>query len=283
MKKVISFILTTVLLLTIMVSAAFAADTTVSVSSVEATYGETVTVDVSISGNTGFDTYQLALEYDPAAIELVEVRSSDTLSENGTLISNENTVGFMTTTLIEEDGILFKADFKVLDTAPAGDTSITVNIENIFNTYTLEYLDVACAAGSIKIGGTPCPHNETTVKNAKEATCSTEGYTGDTVCSLCGKELEKGSVIAVSDHIWNWISDKAPTDTEPGIKHEECLYCGEKRNENTVVGGPNEDESTGLEARETIISATLVVLAALIFICLIVVIIKSITKRKKSK
>ena len=33
------------------------------------------------------------------------------------------------------------------------------------------------------------------VRNAKEATCTEDGYTGDTYCSVCGELLEKGEVI----------------------------------------------------------------------------------------
>ena len=44
--------------------------------------------------------------------------------------------------------------------------------------------------------------------NAKAATCTSEGYTGDTVCAKCGKVLEKGKVIAKVDHdAGDWQSD----------------------------------------------------------------------------
>lgn len=36
-------------------------------------------------------------------------------------------------------------------------------------------------------------HGETEIRNAKEATCTEAGYTGDKVCKICGEVLEKGS------------------------------------------------------------------------------------------
>ena len=39
-------------------------------------------------------------------------------------------------------------------------------------------------------------HTPKTV-NAKEATTSEKGYTGDTVCKICGYEIAKGKVIPV--------------------------------------------------------------------------------------
>lgn len=51
-------------------------------------------------------------------------------------------------------------------------------------------------------------HEVTKVVNAKEATCTSEGYTGDTVCAKCGKVLEQGKVIAKVDHVaGGWQSD----------------------------------------------------------------------------
>ena len=43
-------------------------------------------------------------------------------------------------------------------------------------------------------------HGETELKNAKEATCTVEGYTGDKVCKVCGLVVEKGKVTAKAAH-----------------------------------------------------------------------------------
>lgn len=47
-----------------------------------------------------------------------------------------------------------------------------------------------------------CAHPElkTEVINAKESTCTEEGYTGDTICSVCKDELAKGTKIELKEH-----------------------------------------------------------------------------------
>lgn len=47
-------------------------------------------------------------------------------------------------------------------------------------------------------------------------------------CTACGRELEK------SAHAFRWVVDKAATEDETGLRHEEC-GCGAKRSENTVI------------------------------------------------
>ena len=44
-----------------------------------------------------------------------------------------------------------------------------------------------------------CDHSKTEIRNNKDATPDSEGYTGDTYCSICGKLLSKGTVVAKVD------------------------------------------------------------------------------------
>ncbi|MGM9671822.1 MAG: S-layer homology domain-containing protein [Oscillospiraceae bacterium] len=78
-----------------------------------------------------------------------------------------------------------------------------------------------------------CYHSSTTVSNAKTATCTAEGYTGDTVCDYCGEIVEKGEVIPMSEHTHE--EDAVPVKVEqeadcktgaPGIAWYECKVCG---------------------------------------------------------
>ena len=43
--------------------------------------------------------------------------------------------------------------------------------------------------------GMPCTHPETRVENAVEATCTEDGYTGDTVCAICDELVTQGEAI----------------------------------------------------------------------------------------
>ncbi len=77
-----------------------------------------------------------------------------------------------------------------------------------------------CASGAIctdcgKAYGEKDAENhvgETEVRNDKEATCTEDGYTGDTCCVGCGAVLEEGTSITALGHdwsepVWNWAED----------------------------------------------------------------------------
>ena len=69
-------------------------------------------------------------------------------------------------------------------------------------------------------------HSLTKVINQKDATCTEEGYTGDTVCAICGKEITKGEAIPAKEHTEETIPGKAPTCTEPGLTDgTKCSVC----------------------------------------------------------
>ena len=81
-------------------------------------------------------------------------------------------------------------------------------------TYTAEF-DVVWASQQTKtiadIDATG--HGETKIQNAKEPTCTADGYTGDKVCVVCDDVVESGTVIPATGH-----------DYENGY----CTICGEK-------------------------------------------------------
>ena len=67
---------------------------------------------------------------------------------------------------------------------------------------------------------------ETELKNAKAATCTESGYTGDTYCKSCGELIEKGKASPVVPHQFGeWIIVKQPTGTEAGEKVRYCKVC----------------------------------------------------------
>lgn len=66
------------------------------------------------------------------------------------------------------------------------------------------------------------------LKDAKEATCTEAGYTGDSVCKWCGTLLEKGEVIAAKGHTPEEVAAIAATCTEKGLTAgSKCSVCGE--------------------------------------------------------
>ena len=46
----------------------------------------------------------------------------------------------------------------------------------------------------------PCDHKNTEIRNAKDATCTVSGYTGDTYCKDCGEKIGTGTAIPAKGH-----------------------------------------------------------------------------------
>ena len=74
--------------------------------------------------------------------------------------------------------------------------------------------------------------HETALKNAKEATCTEPGYTGDKICKICGETIEAGSAVPALGHLFDdGVVTQAPTTTEEGVKTFTCTRCGATRTE----------------------------------------------------
>ena len=73
-----------------------------------------------------------------------------------------------------------------------------------------------------------CEHENTEIRNAVYATCTQNGYTGDTYCLDCDEKIADGEVIFSPGHIFNdWevvIPFSCVTD---GLEQRICTVCGE--------------------------------------------------------
>ena len=78
-------------------------------------------------------------------------------------------------------------------------------------------------------------HSLTKVINKKDATCTEDGYTGDTVCVICGYKIE-GRTIPAKGHTEESIPGKKATCTEPGLTEgKHCSVCNEVFVEQEVI------------------------------------------------
>ena len=74
----------------------------------------------------------------------------------------------------------------------------------------------------------PCDHKNTEIRNAKDATCTVPGYTGDTYCKDCGEKIGSGTAIPAKGH--KEVVDPAVPATceEPGkTEGKHCSVCNE--------------------------------------------------------
>ncbi|MBQ8835148.1 MAG: cell wall-binding repeat-containing protein [Oscillospiraceae bacterium] len=79
---------------------------------------------------------------------------------------------------------------------------------------------------------TECVHSGTTIENAAEATCTEDGYSGDTVCADCGEVLKTGKAIPAAGHSWDQGEvTREPTEDEAGERTYTCTVCQETKTE----------------------------------------------------
>ncbi len=92
--------------------------------------------------------------------------------------------------------------------------------------------------------------HETELKNAKEATCTEEGYTGDKVCKVCGEVVEKGTVIAKTAH---------------DFKDGKCTVCG-AADPDYVPTKPTDPDKGDTDSPQTGDSSNMALWIALLFV-----------------
>ena len=94
--------------------------------------------------------------------------------------------------------------------------------------------------------GAALGHGETELKDAREASCTAEGYTGDRVCKVCGEIVEKGEAIPKTAHAF-----------QDGV----CTVCGTvESNDNTQSPQTGDNSNIALWIGLMLVSCT--VLAA---------------------
>ncbi len=90
-------------------------------------------------------------------------------------------------------------------------------------------------------GTTPCTHSNTEIRGREDATCTKNGYTGDTYCKDCNKKLYTGNTIAAG-HIEKREDPKDATCCSEGATGRKyCDRCGQTLTASQVIpaSGPH--------------------------------------------
>ncbi|MCD7768733.1 MAG: InlB B-repeat-containing protein [Oscillospiraceae bacterium] len=90
----------------------------------------------------------------------------------------------------------------------------------------------------------------TETQNAKDATCTQAGYTGDEVCIVCGETTATGQVTPAAGHVYEkTVVD--PTYTEEGYTLYTCTVCGESyKTDYTPILTADDDKTDEEDGKE---------------------------------
>ena len=235
MKKIISILLTTVLLMSCITLTAFAAGTqnpTITGANVEIPYGMTTAAVTFCVSEITYQDYGMWIVFDdglsvskvkvgPASQSPEDANSFRTFGYN----KNTNLVATMGGDELTTSGVLFTVTFNVPANAAVGTSyDVSVEIDTVRNDAN-EYLTVDVVSGSITIvcnehkwdNGTvtkePCCHE----LGEKTFNCTNNGCTG----------TKTEPVSATGNHVWdNGTVTKEPGCNSTGIKTYKCTTVG---------------------------------------------------------
>ncbi len=148
---------------------------TLSVSQTNAGCGsDQVSVGVSAEETSANGIITVTYDADKATLDSFDSAASFTsvVASEGKLV-----FGYVNATALEN---ILNLHFTVRESA---EIKITVTEENAAHPETVETVTLAI------------PAHETALVGAKEATCHSDGYTGDLVCTKCGKLIQSGTTI----------------------------------------------------------------------------------------
>ena len=184
MKKSIIAIVSAILLITIFAISVAAAGTVATTDTKSCAQGETVTLNVNVSGDANASSGAVEVIYDKNVLQLVNAEWHTDGALLATFDKSTDKGAFAFQTGKNLSGKIFSVTFKVLENAPVGTTTVECKIQLKSGS---DNISVTNNAGSINI---TCKH-DFSAKNdqylASEASC-TSPATYYYTCSICGEK-----------------------------------------------------------------------------------------------
>lgn len=217
MKKVFSFLLIIAVLCTLTVPC-FAANPTVSVKAPNAIAGETITVSVNLSSNSGLAGLKLSVNFNSSEFQLVSGSAQKgKLFDLGIPTENATSVSYagVSDNPVNLSGEILTFKLKVLKTGG----KITVSINEAIDGDN-QNVTVSTTSATVK-----CSHANAKWVVTKNATCTEKG--SETKECSCGDKSTRE--IALTSHTFGaWVITKEATETEKGAKERVCKVCSQK-------------------------------------------------------
>ncbi|MBE6945614.1 MAG: hypothetical protein E7459_05955, partial [Ruminococcaceae bacterium] len=170
------------------------------------------TVTVNVTTDVAATNGLVNVSYDPALLTLENVVLNGTYNAK---VEKEGklTFGYVAMTEIPAGGTVATLTFAVKEVK---DTTVTVEHKQVNN-----------AAGTTETVPVEFKHENTEVRGAMDATCTTAGYTGDIYCTDCGALIQKGKVTPATGHNFGeWVVTEPADCDVPGEETRYCDDCG---------------------------------------------------------
>ena len=189
-KRILAIALVALLIASVVPMAVSAAGTmSISAGTVEATLkaGDTVKVPVSFTENSGYGYGYVVAGWDSSALVLTDVEYTALAPKQSSAAPVENDGSYkvsfgdmMTTTPFTGTGEAFNLVFTISETATAGDYTITLSNDEVYDP-DIDTVTTSATGGTVTLK-TDAPEPPATAKLSMEAgTCTTDLVAGDTV------------------------------------------------------------------------------------------------------
>ena len=154
----------------------------------------------------------------------------------------------------------FSADtlaYEAAGSAVTAETAVNAGItvlpvyEGVVRVLTVSEDGSAAKTYEITVGDV-CRHANQELQNASAATCTDEGYSGDTVCTDCGQTIVSGQVIPATGHLHTEVRDAvAATCTTEGYTGDTwCTDCKTKLSTGTTIAAKGHSWDKGVITTE---------------------------------
>ena len=218
-KRVLSVLLIMALFVSCLAFSASAEGTpTLRLSSVSASRGDEVTVDVIMENNPGVTGIDVKISYDKTRLKLTGF-SNGCLS--GWVVSVEAGGAIWADSVSHtENGVILTLKFEVLDDAPLGDAVVQLTNPDIIDDE-LNTVDFKFESGTVAV---TCDHEWDAGVITTEPTCTEDGVKTFT-CKKCNTTREETITHEGHKSDAGTITTE-PTCTETGVKTYKCTVCG---------------------------------------------------------
>lgn len=218
MKKVLS-ILFAIIILCASIIPSYAAKPVISVNTVSsASVGDTITVSVNLSANSGLAGVNFTVNFNTSNFQLV----SESINTNSLFVGYENVgngsikYAGVSADAVKSSGTLLSFKLKVLKTG--GKISLSINDAIDENN---KFVQVSTTGATVK-----CSHADMKWTVTKKATCTEKGEKKGT----CACGYTTTDTIPKTEHSYGkWIVEKEATETKTGLKVSKCSVCGDRK------------------------------------------------------